>query len=296
MYENPLASLRDEVGAQHRLLLEPTLAFISGARGLPEGAERRRQQPQPPQAAPAAAAGALIDLGSSGEVDDGSLESRRDGSRLQGGPSDAQQRAPGVSAPPVPLLQPRFSENPFQAPSAPPSEFDDAASAARLNFGASASLARTSHHSHHSSAAAAAVPGGRSRLRIATRRGGAAGAPASVADDGESSQQSGTPNSSCYHDSVYTFRMLPGAPGSVAGSEARSVASSARGGGAGRRPRRAGGEGRRGLASAPERRDEGGDGGDEDGAAEGRLSLSRTSWASQDLLVSVPSSAPIDPR
>ncbi|KAI8469686.1 MAG: hypothetical protein J3K34DRAFT_521945 [Monoraphidium minutum] len=302
-FENPLASLRDEVGAQHRLLLEPTLAFISGARPLPRGSggggggsdaggEAEGAQP---------AVGALIDLGSGDGAADGGdegLVSRRAGGQLPPLPPAAGS---AVAAPqedePGELLQPRFSYNPFSAD----------ADAARLSFGASPSLARTSHHSTASAASVPAAGGSAggargSRLgRISTQRRGAAArasGAASVAgteDEGEGSQ-GGTPTSSCCHDSVCTFRIAPPAPGSTAGSVA-SYAGSARGGGgvpASRARRGAAAAAaaaarvrERDLAAARE-----GDGEERSGP----LSLSRTSWASQDLLVSVPSSAPLEPR
>lgn len=287
-FENPLAGLQDEVGNHHRLLLEPTSGFVRGARQLPEGEEAASASTSADGQRP------LINF-SSGEVEEDELTSRRDQQRQEGGQAQGQGQQMQVEEQQEYQeqeqgLQPRFSYNPFLARGegdlhAYQPSGDLAASAAlgaaRASFGASASLARASLQS---SVAASVASGHGLRVGVARRAAGVVAgragavpmAPASAyggTDDGESSQL-GTPTSSCCHDSVCTFRV---APGSVAGSVQGAAPA-----------RRA--EAQPALESA---REVEGEERQEGAALAGNLSLSRASWASQDLLVSVPSSAPV---
>jgi hypothetical protein len=370
-FENPLAALRDEVGGHPKLLLEPTQAFISGARRLGDEIDQQRAaaagggsggggsgggSPQRARARygdagastsaglGASEPGSLIDLGGSGGGDD-------DASEL----GLASRRAPGAGASPprVPLppgsamgsamgsesgfgfgfggqaaSAAGFSHNPFQ-PGAAPSEAGSAYSAGRSSLGAG----------RGGGASAAGGPRLGSRLgRLRTRpvgagSGGGGGAyGASGGDDGEGSQ-GGTPTSSCCHDSVCTFRLAPGAAPSVAGSVAGSVmGASMMGGGPGsvfggsvmggsvmggsvmggsvmggsvmggsvmggaRARARRSADGASAAAALAARRQRGLEiSPEEDEEAAPAVCLSRTSWASQEMLVSVPSSAPLSP-
>ena len=163
------------------------------------------------------------------------------------------------------------------------------ADANRAGYGANASLARVSHNSMTS-----AVSGFTGISRYAPSavgahgRAGALGTQpsyiSSVGDDGEASQV-GTPTNSCCHDSVCTFRYSRPTGSGQYGAAAVPPAAVA-----GRPPVGAAGSvvGVGGGATAPA------------AAAAGVISpqgsLNRNSWSSQELLVTVSSSAPIDER
>ncbi|GBF94503.1 hypothetical protein Rsub_07037 [Raphidocelis subcapitata] len=225
-YENPLVALRDEVGGSGRLLLEPTLAFISGA---------GRRSTGPSGDGGGAVTGSLIDLGSGEVGSDDALASRRDGAR---GPEVVPEPE---GEQPAAALEPRFSYNPFQP-------------ALSVYSGRSSRLGR-----------------GARRARLSGGGGGSVLSPRSSVMDGDADSQPGTPTSSCCHDSVCTFAHAPGAAPSVAGSAAGSIRG-ARMASAAQRARAAG------------RAREGGE-----GEGDGGLAISRASFASQDLLISIPS-------
>jgi hypothetical protein len=151
--------------------------------------------------------------------------------------------------------------------------------------GGNANLARMSHNSMVSGVSGFTGISRYAPSAVAVHgRGGALATQpsyiSSVGDDGEASQV-GTPTNSCCHDSVCTFRYSRPAGSGQFGAAAATAATAGRPpvGAAGSAVGVGGGAGASTAAAA--------------GVISPQVSLNRTSWSSQEFLVTVPSSAPI---